>query len=307
MSNKLVSIISAVHNEEETVPLFYARLIAVISNLDYDFEIIFTNNRSTDRTLDVINALKEKDDRVNVLTFSRNFGYQASVQAGMSHARGDCIINVDVDCEDPPELITEFLKKWEEGHDIVYGKRESRPEPRLLLAARHLFYRVLHFTADANIILNMAEFGLITSYVRDVIINNTNTFPFLRTEIAYAGFNIIGIPYDREVRIAGETHYNFWRMLIFAIGGILTSSTFLFRLAAFLFPAILFLNICFLLLSDTLRSALPALYIFDFLYIIYLLTVHGIYIARIYKNGLGRPIYIVDWKLSSQELKPETR
>jgi glycosyltransferase involved in cell wall biosynthesis len=305
MNRKCVSIISAVHNEEVTVPLFYERLIAVINGLNYDFEIIFTNNRSTDSTLDVIRKLQDKDDRIKVLTFSRNFGYQASVQAGMSHAHGDCIITIDVDCEDPPELIPEFLARWEAGYDIVYGERGNRPEPKMLVSARNLFYRILQFTADADIILNMAEFGLITSYVRDVIINNANTFPFLRTEIAYSGFNIVGIPYDREERVAGNTHYNFWRMLIFAIGGILTSSTFLLRLAAFLLPALFLINIIYFMFNDV--SSYGGIIAFDLLYLTTLLTVQGIYIARIYKNGLGRPIYIVDWRLSSPELNPKSQ
>ena len=303
MSRKLVSIISAVHNEETTVPLFYERLKTAIDDLDYDFEIIFTNNRSTDSTLDVIRQLQAQDSRVKVLTFSRNFGYQASVQAGMSHARGDCMITVDVDCEDPPEMIPDLLARWGEGYDIVYGERGNRPEPKPLISARNLFYRILQFTADADIILNMAEFGLISSYVRDVIVNNTNTFPFLRTEIAYSGFNIVGIPYDRQERVAGNTHYNFWRMLIFAIGGILTSSTFLLRLAAFLLPAAILINLVYLLFADGQDHT--GILVFDLLYLTTLLTIQGIYIARIYKNGLGRPIYIVDWKLSSPELDPK--
>lgn len=303
MEKKLVSIISAVHNEQETVPLFYERVISVISGLDYEFEIIFMNNRSSDSTLEVVNKLIEKDERIKVLTLSRNFGYQSSVQAGMSHAKGDCIITIDVDCEDPPELIPEFLENWEKGFDIVYGIRKSRPEPKILISARNLFYRILKFTADSDIMLNMAEFGLISSHVRDVIVNNTNTFPFLRTEIAYAGFNIFGVPYDREKRVAGKTHYNFWRMLIFAIGGILTSSTFLLRLAAFLLPVIILLNVVVFALSEQTGITISSLLAFNLLYIIILLTVQGIYIARIYKNGLGRPIYIVDWKLSSKSLR----
>lgn len=303
-TNKLVSIICAVHNEEKTIQLFYDRLKSIIDDLDYDFEIIFTNNRSTDSTLAIIQQLIKADPRVKVLTFSRNFGYQCSVQAGMTYATGDCMITIDVDCEDPPELIPVFLMKWEEGFDIVYGIRTNRPESRLLIGMRNLFYKILRFTADTEIILNMAEFGLIANYVRDGIINNTNTFPFLRTEIAYSGYNSFGVKYDREKRIAGETHYNFWRMAIFAIGGILSSSTFPFRLAVFVFPLVFIFNL-FMLFADIYWGGLylKLLTVFDFLYVSLLLTTHGIYLARIYKNGLGRPLYIVDWKFSSTELK----
>lgn len=300
---KTVSIICAVHNEEETVQMFYDRLSGVIKDLDYNFEIIFTNNRSTDRTLSIIQGLIKEDPNVKVLTFSRNFGYQCSVQAGMTHAKGDCIVTIDVDCEDPPELIPVFLKKWEEGFDIVYGIRTNRPESKLLIGMRNLFYKILRFTADTEIILNMAEFGLIANYVRDGIINNTNTFPFLRTEIAYSGYRRFGVEYDREKRIAGETHYNFWRMAIFAIGGILSSSTFPFRLAVFMFPVFVVFNLAMLLADFVLGGGyFKFLAIFDFFYVSLLLTTHGIYLARIYKNGLGRPLYIIDWRLSSKEL-----
>lgn len=304
MKPRTVSIICAVHNEEHSIPLFYNRIKSILDTLYFEFEIIFTNNRSTDNSLAVIQGLMEKDPRVKVLTFSRNFGYQASVQAGMAHAKGECIITIDVDCEDPPELIPVFLKKWEEGYDIVYGKRTKRPESRWLIFMRNLFYRILRLTADTEIVLNMAEFGLISDYVRDGIVNDHNTFPFLRTEIAYSGFKRYGVEYNREKRIAGETHYNFWRMFIFAAGGILSSSTFPLRVAVYILPVIFFLNIV-MLSADifTDGSYFKIIVILDFLYIIWTATFHGIYIARLYKNSLGRPLYIVDWKLSSAELK----
>lgn len=301
--NKMVSIVCAVHNEQLTIPLFYDRLKKVIKNLNYDFELIFTNNRSTDNTLSVIEELSKKDPMVKVLTFSRNFGYQSSIQAGMTYAQGDCIVTIDVDCEDPPEMIPLFLENWEKGYDIVYGIRTSRPESKFLIKMRNLFYKILRFTADTDIILNMAEFGLIADYVRDQIINNKNTFPFLRTEIAYSGYQRFGIEYKREKRIAGETHYNFWRMTIFALGGILSSSTFPFRLAVYMFPLVCLFNIG-MLAGDIFLGGyfFKTLIVSDILYINLLLATHGIYLARIYKNGLDRPLYIVDWRLSSNEL-----
>ena len=301
---KLVSIICPLHNEEETIPLFFERVTKVIENLPYDFELIFMNNRSADNSLKIIQEIMKKEPSVKMLTLSRNFGYQASVQAGLSHARGDCIITIDVDCEDPPEMIPKFLEKWEEGYDIVYGIRTKRPEPRLLVALRNFFYKILKFTADTEIILNMAEFGLISNFVRDCIVNDKNTFPFLRSEIAYAGFKRIGIKYDRLERLAGKTHYNFWRMAIFGIGGILSSSTFPFRLAVYLLPLLIITNIAMLIAAITTDGPwFQILMVFDFLYFNMLLAFHGIYLARIYKNGLGRPLSIIDWKLSSPELR----
>lgn len=303
--NKTISIICAVHNEEKSILPFYKRIKGIINGLHYEFEIIFTNNRSTDDTLLIIQNLIKEDKAVKVLTFSRNFGYQCSIQAGMTHAKGDGIITIDVDCEDPPELIPILIQKWEEGNDIVYGIRDGRQESRLLIGMRNLFYKILRYTADTDIILNMAEFGLISNHVRDQIINNKNTFPFLRTEIAYAGFQRTGIKYDREKRTTGESHYNLWRMTIFAIGGILSSSTFPFRLAVYAFPFMSLLNIALLTNEGKWDgNHFKQLVIVDLLYINLLLATHGIYLARIYKNGLGRPLYIIDWRLSSPDLKP---
>lgn len=304
MNKKLITIVCAVHNEEEAIPLFYKRLCSVINSLDYSFEIIFTNNRSCDNSLEIIRGIRNADSRVKVLTLSRNFGYQCSLQAGMSYASGEAIITIDVDCEDPPELIPQFLAKWSSGFDVVYGIRKNRPEPRVILFFRNLFYKVLKITADANIILNMAEFGLIARHVRNAILNNSNTFPFLRAEIGYVGFRVCGIEYDRQKRIAGATHYNLIGMLIFAIGGILTSSTFPFRLAAITYPLIFLLNI-FMMIASVVYSDFyfKLLVIIDFMYGLFLLTLHGIYLARIYKNGLNRPLYVIDWLLSTSELK----
>jgi dolichol-phosphate mannosyltransferase len=299
----LITIVCPVYNEEESIPIFYQRLQAAIVPLkeQYRFELLFTNNRSSDRTLDVIHELRESDSTVQVLTLSRNFGYQGSVLCGMTYAQGDGIVTIDVDCEDPPELIPEFIRHWEQGYDIVYGIRGNRPESRLIVGLRRLFYRLLRFTADADIIVDMAEFSLISSYVRDAIINNKSTFPFLRTEIGYVGFEKFGIPYDRQKRVRGTSNYNLWRMALFAVGGILSSSTFPMRGAVYLLPIIAIINVLGFI-ADVLISApilFKGLVIGDLLYAILLLTTHGIYLARIYKNGVARPVFLVDWRKSS--------
>jgi polyisoprenyl-phosphate glycosyltransferase len=152
---KLISLICPVFNEEEATPLFYQRLTNVLAPLRsrYDFEILFTNNRSTDRTLEVLREIRKTDPAVQVLTLSRNFGYQASLHAGMSYVRGDAVIAIDADCEDPPEMIKDFLEKWEEGYDVVYGIRYDRDEWWPVKKLRGLFYRILRATADMDIVL----------------------------------------------------------------------------------------------------------------------------------------------------------
>jgi len=300
--HRLISIVCPVYNEQEAIPIFYNRLQAALAPLKdrYDFELIFSNNSSTDKTLEVNLALRKKDSCIHILTLSRNFGYQASVQAGMSYASGEGIVVIDADCEDPPELIPQFIAKWEKGYDVVCGIRKGRPECWSMKKIRNSFYRLLRMTADADIVLYMAEFALISSAVRDAIINNENTFPFLRAEIGYAGFSRFELPYDRQPRVAGKTHYNLLNMISFAVAGILTSSTFLMRLAAYTFPLFVLLNLALLVAiifwpSSPVFKVLVAM---DFIYVTFLLTTHGIYLARVYKNGMGRPIFIIDPKHS---------
>ena len=299
---KRISIICPVYNEEDAIPVFYKRLMEVIGPLRkrYDFELIFTNNCSTDNSLEIIRGYCQKDSMVNVLTLSRNFGHQKSVLAGLTHARGDGIVVIDVDCEDPPEMIPRFISEWENGHEIVYGVRKNRPEPLVIKLMRKLFYRLNKLIGDSEIILDMAEFSLISCHIRDAIIANSTTYPFLRTEIGYIGFNRIGIPYNREKRVAGRTHYNLFRMTQYAIAGILTSSTFPLRLTMYLAVPLIFINIlfAFLELSALFQGSFKALVILDLLYIIFSIPFISIYVARIYNDGMARPNFFIDWRKS---------
>lgn len=299
---KLVSIVSPVYNEEHSIPILYERVQKAIANYRdrFDFEILFTNNASTDATAEIVARIREEDPSVQLLTLSRNFGYQASLQAGLTYAAGDAIVIIDVDCEDPPEMIPEFLHRWEEGYDVVYGIRKDRPEPWLIKQLRALFYHVLSASADMDIILFMSEFSLLTAEVQRAILSNQTSFPFLRSEIGYAGFARFGIPYRRQKRVAGETHYNLLSMTIFAVAGILTASTFLLRVPLYVFPLLAFGN-AGLIIRDVVYGGTAGLrlaVVFDLIYIIGLLNVFGLYLARIYKNGMRRPNFIVNRKAS---------
>lgn len=309
MDKKLLSIICPVYNEQDNIKMFYERIRKVKEPLNdrYEFEIIFTNNRSTDNSYNIICDLHRLDKCVQLLTFSRNFGYQASILGGLLYASGDASVVIDVDCEDPPELIWQFIKKWEEGYDVVYGIRKKRQESEVIQWMRNLFYWILHRFGDYEVVMNMAEFSLITRNVRREILNNKSTFPFLRTEIGYSGFRRIGIDYVRQSRRHGKTHYNFLGMAAFAIGGILSSSTFFLRLSAFigmfLLPANLIL--LFLDLTEKYSKAFEILVTLDLMYLVFFMAVLSIYSARIYKDGVQRPIFIVDWKYSFLENSPQ--
>ena len=303
VGKQILSIICPVYNEQDNIMMFYGRIKNVMSTLqdEYDCELIFTNNRSVDNTLNILQNLHEQDPHVKILTLSRNFGYQASVLAGLSYAIGDASVVIDVDCEDPPELLLEFVERWKQGYDVVYGIRTKRPEPAAVQWMRNLFYQLLQRTGDNPVILNMAEFALIDRQVRNEILRNKSTFPFLRTEIGFAGFNRMGIPYERQARQHGKTHYNFLGMTAFAIGGILSSSTYLLRLSAFLGGALLPLNLILLVMdmAGIASKALDLLIGLDLMYLVFFLAVLSVYNARIYHNTVHRPVFIVDWKLST--------
>jgi polyisoprenyl-phosphate glycosyltransferase len=293
---KLISIVCAVYNEEACIPIFYERLQAALEPFRnrYDFELLFANNCSTDGTLDTIFRLRRNDPQVQVITYSRNYGYEASIATGLRHARGDAIVAIDVDCEDPPEIIPQFVTEWERGYDIVYGERRERLEFLGMHLARKAFYRLTRSIADSDIVLDMAEFYLLSVRVRDAILLNRSTKPFLRSEVAYVGFRRKGIPYTRQHRVAGTTHHNLLRATEFAVAGILTSSTFPLRLAVYSFPLLAALNLVLLH-----RGRFEGLVAIDLLYLAFFLSIACLYLARTYKDVIQRPITVIDWAQST--------
>jgi dolichol-phosphate mannosyltransferase len=306
----LVTIVCPVFNEEKSVALFYERFTSALASIEEKvrYELLFVNNRSVDRTLAIIEEISAKDPRVNHITLSRNFGYQASITAGMRNARGDAIVNIDVDCEDPPELIPQFIERWLAGADIAYGIRHKREEFVLMHWARKLFYRLTRKLADHEIILDMAEFFLVDKRVRDYVLSSRSTFPFVRGQVGYVGFKREGIRYKRERRIAGETHYNIWGAIRFGAAGILSSSTLTLRLLAyvglFVFPIDLALAVLIVLAGRQWPLAELQLYIGAIVlvhlgWLVLGVGALGLYLARLYKDSVGLPLYIVDERNSS--------
>jgi glycosyltransferase involved in cell wall biosynthesis len=292
-----LTIICPVHNEEQVIPLFFEQAQPVIASLSsrYRVELLFLNNSSTDGTYDVIKALREVYPFVYVITLSSNVGYQRSLECGLRNAKGDIIAFIDVDCEDPPEMLLEFVRFYEQGYDVVYGERVDREEIRLLKMMRKLFYQIVHYVADEDIILYMAEFSLFTSEVRDALVQDSNSFPFIRSSIARVGFRRLGIPYKRHRRIGGQTHYNLFGMVVFAVAGILSSSTLPLRLPIYFLPVWLLLTT--LLGVAQISTGSPWFLLANALlgcsYIGSTIAFIALYVARTYKNGLGRPNYVI--------------
>ncbi|MFY9314134.1 MAG: glycosyltransferase family 2 protein [Burkholderiales bacterium] len=294
---RTICIVCPVFNEELNIEHFYGEVTRVIAPLRerYDFTLLFSNNASSDRTLELIRGLAAKDSAVRYLTLSRNFGYQGSLLAALSHAEGDAFVIIDVDCEDPPRLIPQFIEQWEAGYDLVYGIRGARPEFIGLVWMRRLFYRVTRLIADADFIVDMAEFSLFSRRLRDAALANETTFPFIRAELAFVGFPRKGIPYDRERRAFGDTHYSFGRMAQFAIAGILSASTFPLRAIAYLGLPLAAVNLAASLAALVGYGVnLSALFALDWAFLIVAAAFIGLYAARIYKDGIRRARFIVD-------------
>ena len=295
---KHLTVICPVFNEMVSVPIFTERLKAVREQLSerYDVDLLFTNNASTDSTLQEILKLRAENPFIHVITLSRNVGYQASLECGLRMAVGDLFVFIDVDCEDPPEMILDFIKLYEEGScDIVYGERVDRHEPLFILWGRKVFYRVLKAVADEEVILDMAEFSLMTEEVRDAIVEDSSSFPFIRASIGRVGFRRQGIPYKRHKRVAGHTNFNGLSLIYFAIAGILSSSTLFLRLP---------IQTLFFWLLAVAALAIARVYVDSrwidagiiMLFATYLgaaVSFIAIYTGRTYKNSLNRPNYII--------------
>ena len=301
---KKIAIICPLYNEEKSLLIFIEEIKKVEKKISdkYELDIVFSNNASTDRTLSMLEELSNKYKNIYYYTLSKNFGYQNSLSFALKNTTGDLFIIIDSDGEDPPSMILDFLKKYEEGNDIVYGERVNRPEGFIIKKMRNLFYRVLKFFSDDEIILNMAEFSLFTNEVKEHLIEENSSFPFLRSAISRVGFDLKAIPYSRNERFAGKSNYNFYSMLKFAVAGILASTTLPLRFPIYFFPFWLGIS-TFLLLGSTNNELLWKYFIFfSIVYLVLILSFISIYLARIYKNGLMRAnAYLVGKKSKVQK------
>lgn len=301
-NSALLTVIVPVLNEAETIPLFFNRINPVLSKIakNYKVNLLFLNNASTDKSFEVISKIRQTSNFVHLITMSSNVGYQRSIECGLRNARGDIFVVIDVDCEDPPEMILQFIDHYEKGFDLVYGLRADRSESKIMKLCRKYFYHIVKGVSDDEILLYMAEFALLTSEVRDATIASVDSFPFLRSSMARVGFNRIGISYKRQPRIAGETHYNLYGMFVFAIASILSSTTFPLRLPLYFMPWWT-LGCVSLVWSYSVAGNFFYLLLLTIMSCIYIggtLSSIALYLARTYKNGLQRPNYFIHKRYS---------
>jgi glycosyltransferase involved in cell wall biosynthesis len=303
--NKLVSIVVPAYNEVQVLPAFHARASQVIAGLpQYNWEILFVNDGSTDGTQAAIDTLQSCDSRVTSVDLSRNFGKEIAMTAGLEHARGDAVIVIDADLQDPPELIADFLRVWEEGFDVVYARRIDRDgETWLKKATAAYFYRMMTRLSNVQIPADTGDFRLLSRRAVQALLQLREQHRFMKGLFAWVGFPSKGIDYRRDARAAGTTKFNYWKLWNFALEGITSFSILPLKLASYLGMAISlsafiagsWIFIKTLVWGDPVAGYPTLMVTILFLGGVQLLFVGiiGEYLGRIYNETKGRPLYFV--------------
>lgn len=302
--NVCYSIIIPVYNEEAVVQETYRRLTRVMQVIGEPYELLFVNDGSRDRTAEIIEGLAESDNCVKLLDFSRNFGHQIAITAGMDYAGGDAIVIIDADLQDPPELIPQMIDKWREGYDIVYAQRAERKGETLFKKwTAALFYRTLRVLTEVDIPLDTGDFRLIDRKVCDAMRSLREKNRFVRGLVSWVGFRSAAVAYVREERFAGETKYPLKKMLRFSVDGITSFSYKPLKLATYLGFLISLASFIYLMISLGQRvftnstvagwSSLIACLLLLNGVILIILGILGEYVGRIYDETKNRPLYIL--------------
>lgn len=300
----LLSVVVPMYNEEEVIQTTYERLTAVLEQLGETYEIVMVNDGSRDRTAEIVREICRKDDRIRLVDFSRNFGHQIAVTAGMDYASGRTVVLIDADLQDPPELIPEMLRLWREGYDVVYGKRIARKgETWFKKLTAKLFYRMLRAMTSVNIPVDTGDFRLMDRKVCDTLCGMREQRRFIRGMVSWAGFRQTSVEYVREERFAGETKYPLRKMIRLSIDAITSFSTKPLKIASilgFLLSAAGFVYLLVVLylrfFTDATQPGWTSLVVISLLFhgiTLSLLGVLGEYIGRIYEETKDRPLYLV--------------
>ena len=308
LSEKLLSVVIPCFNEEEVVRQTHARLKSVLDPIAMRHELIYVNDGSRDNTLQILKELQAQDDSVRVVSFSRNFGHQLAVTAGIDAASGDAVILIDSDLQDPPEVIPEMLQKWSEGYHVVYGVRELREgESHFKLFTAKLFYRLINVISEVMIPLDAGDFRLMDRRVVEVLRNMPERDRFVRGMVSWVGFKQYPLKYLRAQRAAGESKYPLRKMLLFAIDGLLSFSIVPLRISTLIGFGAATLSVVGVFYALVLRlftGIWAPGWTLMFISVFFLggvtlscLGIIGEYVGRIYRELKLRPLYVIDEKL----------
>lgn len=301
---KKLSVIIPIYNEEGNIPALFERLNTVVSKMDVDPEFLFVNDGSRDNSIALIKALAAKNTFVKYIDFSRNFGHQVAVSAGLDKASGDAIVIIDADLQDPPELIIEMFNKMQNGFDVVYAKRRARKgESFLKKFTAGMFYRILSSITSVSIPVDTGDFRIMSKQVADIVKSMPEKEKFLRGQISWVGFEQTFVEYDRDERQSGETGYTYSKMIRFALDGITSFSNFPLKFATgagFAVSGFSFLMILYALYSRYILKVYEPGWTSLMLAITFIggiqlisIGIIGEYISRMSANIRNRPLYVI--------------
>ena len=307
----MISFVVPAFNEEDNVNTMYHAVLDIMETLEeeYDFEIIVTDNHSSDTTFEKLEMLARADNRVKVIRFSKNFGYQRSIFTGYVYTKGDVAIQLDCDLQDPLDLIPEFLEKWKEGYLVVYGVRVKRKEGWIINNIRKVFYWFIDILSDEQLPRDAGDFRLIDRKIIDQLKSMDDQTPYLRGAIATMGFRQIGISYNRNERLRGSSKFSYKDLFRLAFDGILNHSIVPLRLATYtglLISLLTFLGLVFYFVARTVFAAQwPAGFATTTILILFSLSLNalflgiiGEYLGRIYQQVKRKPLTIIEEKLN---------
>jgi dolichol-phosphate mannosyltransferase len=298
-----ISVVIPILNEEATLPTLYARLTNVLALLRLPYELVMVDDGSTDRTPELLRQLRADDPRVKYIRLARNFGHQAALTAGLAHARGQAVVVMDGDLQDPPEVIPGLIERWQEGYEVVYAIRRHRKEPPTQRLAYALFYRLLSRVASLHIPLDAGDFCLMDRRVVDQLNALPERNRFLRGLRSWIGFRQTGVEYERQARYAGRTKYDFWRLMRLAMDGLVSFSFLPLRIASsigFLVSVVSMIVAFYYVVLRLSGSREPAGFAAIIVAVLFLggvqlitIGIMGEYVGRIFDEVKNRPVYIV--------------
>ena len=303
---KKVTIIIPAYNEEASLPFLYERIEKLINSIDnYEFEILFVNDGSKDKTIEIIKEYREKDSRISYVDFARNFGKETAMIAGLDYATGDCVIFMDADLQDPPELIPEMLKYWEEGYDDVYAQRRSRKgETWLKKFTSKMYYRVLQSLTNVEIQKDTGDFRLLDKRCVNALRKMRESQRCSKSMFSWIGYKKKAIVYDRDPRIAGKTKWNYGKLINLAIDGITSFTTSPLRISTYIaIPTFVALFVYFIYVIAKCCVEHVAIQAFQAIILlvlffsgvqILLFGIVGEYLGRIFNETKNRPLYLVN-------------
>lgn len=314
---KKISVIIPAYNEEESLPLLYERMGKLMDSMkEYEFEILFVNDGSKDKTIEIIKKMREKDNRICYVDFSRNFGKEIAMIAGLDYATGDCAIFMDADLQDPPELISELVKYWEEGYDDVYAKRRSRKgETWLKKFTSKMYYKVLQKSTKIEIQRDTGDFRLLDRRCVNALKKLRESQRNTKSMFSWIGYKKKEVLYDRDPRVAGATKWNYMKLVDLAIDGITSLTTSPLRLSTFiaiptfamLFGYFIYVIIKCFMIKEAIQAfqAIILLILFFSGIQILLFGIVGEYLGRIFNETKNRPLYLVNEYNGEKEMNDE--